>query len=71
MTKEEKLAIARTLLAEAEAEAKTSRSTEATWRNDAVYYLRMADYYFDQAEFAENNANRLIEITKEIEAGKL
>jgi hypothetical protein len=71
MTKEEKLAIARTLLAEAEAEAKISRSTEATWRNDAAYYLRMADYFFDQAEFAENAANRLTEITKEIEAGKL
>lgn len=32
MTKEDKLAIARSLLAEAEAEAKTSRSTETTWK---------------------------------------
>ena len=71
MTKEEKLAIARSLLAEAEAEAKTSRSTETTWKNDAAYYLRMADYYTDQAEFAENSVNRFIEIMKEVEAGKL
>ena len=71
MTKEEKLQIARNLLTEAEAEAKTSRSTETTWRNDAAYYLRMADYYFDQAEYAENSVNRLTEIMREIEAGKL
>ena len=71
MTKEEKLAIAQKIRAEAEAEAKTARTTETMWRNDAAYYLRMADYYFDQAEYAENSVNRLTEIMREIEAGKL
>lgn len=71
MTKEEKLTLAHNLLTAAEAEAKNSRLTETTWRNDAAYYQRMAELYKSHASAAENFVSTLVQITQEVEAGKL
>lgn len=71
MTKEQKLEIAQKLLAEASQEAREHRTAATGWINNAAFYQRMADMYTDQAEAAENFADRLSQTIQQLEAGKL